>query len=381
MKKALMMASVASMIDLFNMDNIKILKDMGFEVHVACNFEFGSITSQERVNEFRKELESSGIKTFHIPVPRSIYAIKDIVKSYKLMKSLCEENNYDLVHCHSPIGGVVARLACKRARNQGTKVIYTAHGFHFFKGSSIKNWLIFYPIEKFCAKYTDCLITINKEDYEVAKKFNNTNVEYIPGIGMHIDDIKNMKVDRKAKRTQLGLNNDDFVLISVGQVSKRKNQEVIIKALANISDKHVKYLICGFGELEEYLRNLTLHLNLEDKVIFAGYRRDVKELLYAADCFVFPSLQEGLPVALMEAMATGLPVICSDIRGNVDLITNGKGGYLVDCHDVDGFAKYIDKLIRNINLKENMSEYNKKSIMEFDINKVKTHMEKIYLGV
>ena len=381
MKKALMMASVASMIDLFNMDNIKILKDMGFEVHVACNFEFGSITSQERVNEFRNELESSGIKTFHLPVPRSIYAVKNIIKSYKLMKSLCKENNYDLVHCHSPIGGVVARLACKKARIKGTKVIYTAHGFHFFKGASIKNWLIFYPIERRCARYTDCLITINKEDYEVAKKFNNTNVKYVPGIGMHTDEIKNVKIDRRAKRSRFGFNDDDFVLISVGQLSKRKNQELIIKALANVSNSHVKYLICGFGELEEHLRNLALRLNLEDKVIFAGYRRDVKELLYAADCFVFPSLQEGLPAALMEAMAAGLPVICSNIRGNVDLITNGKGGYLVDCNDDNGFAKSIDKLVQNITLKENMSEYNKKYIMQFDIDKVNEYMQKVYLEV
>lgn len=376
-----MMASVASMIDLFNMDNIKVLQDMGFEVHVACNFEHGSITSQERVDEFRKELEAEGIKTFQLPVPRSISAVKDIIKSYKLMKKLCQENNYQIVHCHSPIGGVIARLACKSVRKHGTKVIYTAHGFHFFKGAPIKNWMIFYPIEKICAKYTDCLITINKEDFEVAKKFNNTNVEYVSGIGIHTEEIKNMKVDRKAKRAEFGFKVDDFILISVGQVSKRKNQEVIIKALSNIPDKHVKYLICGFGELEGYLKSLLKQFNLEDRVIFAGYRSDVKELLYTADCFIFPSLQEGLPVSLMEAMAAGLPVICSKIRGNTDLIEDGKGGYLVEADDVDEFAESIDKVINEVKLCREFGAYNVQKVVKYDKENVEKQMANIYTSL
>lgn len=380
MKKALIMASVASMIDLFNMDNIKILQKLGFEVHVACNFEYGSITSQERVDKFRKELEQSGIKTFQLPVPRSIAAIKDIIKSYKLMKGLCQENHYNIVHCQSPIGGVIARLACKSERRYGTKVIYTAHGFHFFKGASIKNWMVFYPIEKFCAKYTDCLITINKEDFIRAKKFRAKNVEYIPGIGIHTEDIKSLKIDRKAKRAEFGFQDDDFVVISVGQLSKRKNQKVIIKAISGISDKHVKLLICGLGELEEYLKNLINQLYLEDRVIIAGYRSDVKELLYAADCLVFPSLQEGLPVALMEAMASGLPIICSKIRGNTDLIEDGKGGYLVEPDDVEGFKDSIEKVINNIQLRVKMGKYNLEEVNRYDNKAIEGNMQLIYMG-
>lgn len=376
-----MMASVASMIDLFNMDNINILKNMEFEVHAACNFEYGSITSQERVEEFRKELESDGIKTFHLPVPRNISSIRKIINSYKLMKKLCQENHYHMVHCHSPIGGVIARLACKGVRKQGTKVIYTAHGFHFFKGGPIKNWLIFYPIERMCAKYTDCLITINKEDYEVAQKFNNTNVEYVPGIGMHTEKIKNIKVDRKAKRDEFGFKDDDFVLLSVGQLSKRKNHEVIVRALSNISNKKVKLLICGFGELEDYLKGLIKQFNLEDRVIFAGYRRDVKELLYIANCFVFPSLQEGLPVALMEAMAAGLPVVCSNIRGNTDLIEDGTNGYLVSPKNVNGFTKYIEKILFDKTVQRNMSNKSLELIKKYDRENIRKLMEDIYSNI
>lgn len=381
MKKALMMASVASMIDLFNMDNVKILQNMGFEVHVACNFEYGSITSQERVDEFHKELEHSGIKTVQLSVPRSMSAIKDIITSYKLMKKLCKENHYEIVHCHSPIGGIIARLACKSERKHGTKVIYTAHGFHFFKGASIKNWVFFYPIEKLCAKYTDCLTTINKEDFIRAKKFKTKRVDYVPGIGIHTEDIKGLEVDRNAKRAEFGFQDNDFVLISVGQLSKRKNQEVIIKALVGIPDKHVKLLICGLGELEGYLQNLTKQLHLEDRVIIAGYRSDVKELLHAVDCLVFPSLQEGLPVVLMEAMSAGLPVVCSKIRGNTDLIEDGKGGYLVETDNIKEYAKSICKIKYDPELRLNMISYNTERIKMYDKSLVGNTMKEIYKSV
>ena len=115
-KRALQLASVASMIDLFNADNIRILQSLGYAVDVATNFEEGSITSQERVNEYREELKKLNIGTFQIPIPRSISKIGNIVKSYKLVKHLVEENKYQIVHCHSPIGGVVCRLACRKAR-------------------------------------------------------------------------------------------------------------------------------------------------------------------------------------------------------------------------------------------------------------------------
>lgn len=170
-KRALQLASVASMIDLFNTDNINILRLHGYTVDVATNFKKGSITSQDRVDEYRNELKDQGIGTYQIPIPRSIKKINNIIKSYKLVKKLVEEKEYQIVHCHSPIGGVICRLACKKSRKVfGTKVIYTAHGFHFFAGASKLAWVLYYPVEKWCSKYTDILITINQEDFYNAKK-------------------------------------------------------------------------------------------------------------------------------------------------------------------------------------------------------------------
>ena len=326
--KALMLASVASMIDLFNADNINILLKLGYDVDVATNFEFGSITSQKRVNEYKQELMDRGIGVYNIPIPRKLNKINT---SYIIVKKLVDEKKYQIVHCHSPIGGVICRIACRNARKRcGTKVIYTAHGFHFFKGASKMAWAVFYPIEKICSHYTDILITINQEDYTNAQKFYAKRVEYVPGIGVHTNEFRIVDVDRSSKRAEFGFSEQDFVFMSTGQISVRKNHEVAIRALAKIDNANVKYLIVGFGEFEDKLKKIAEELGLKSRVVFAGYRGDVKELLHIADAYIFPSLQEGLPAALMEAMSVGLPVVCSRIRGNTDLIEGGKGGFIYD---------------------------------------------------
>ncbi len=375
MKKALMLSSVASMIDQFNMENIKILKNLGYEVHVLANFSFGNTTSDERTKEFKEELENMGIKVYNVPIPRKITAIKEMISSYKKIKKVCSENNYDILHCHSPIGGVLARFAFKDFRKKGGKLIYTAHGFHFFKGAPIKNWIIFYPIEKFCSRYTDCLITINKEDYKRAKNFKAKEVKYVPGIGIDTKKIKDIKKNRKILN-EFNIK-DEVVLVSVGELSNRKNHKVILKALEKVKG-NFKYIICGQGAKKEELIKISKELNLQEKVEFLGYRQDVKEILKASDIFCFPSKQEGLPVALMEAMASGLPVICSDIRGNKDLIENKKGGYLLKSYDIDEYSIKIQELIENKFLREEMGNFNLEKIKDFDRKKVNTIMEEIY---
>ena len=372
-----MLASVASMIDLFNMDNIRILKNLGCKVDVVANFQNGSITSQQRVNAFRKELNEQDIDVVEIPIPRSVFQIKNIIKSYRIVKKLVGERHYKIVHCHSPIGGVIARLACRKARKKGTKVIYTGHGLHFYNGAPFINWFMFYPIEKLCSKITDVLITINQEDYERVSSWNTCKVEYIPGIGVDTAALKNVTINRQDVRRELGLSDDDFVFMSTGQISVRKNHETIIRAIAKIGDKKVKYLIVGFGELEKKLRYLAVQLNIHDQIVFAGYRDDVKKLLHAVDAFAFPSLQEGLPVALMEAMAVGLPIVCSNIRGNVDLVEHGKGGFLYEAKDVDGFVKGMTKIVDK-DVANSMSHVNQENINKFDKKNVIQCMDKIY---
>lgn len=364
------------MIDLFNKDNLIILEKLGAKIDVAANFREGSITSQDRVNTYRKELLDSGIDVIDLPCPRSIFRVGDIVRSYKLIRKKTNECHYQIVHCHSPIGGVIARLACMKARKKGTHVVYTAHGFHFFKGASLLNWAIFYPIEKICSRITDILITINQEDYKRALSWKTCRVELVPGIGVHTEEFRNEDVDRVNLRNEFGFTADDFVFMSTGQISVRKNHEVIIRAIAEIPNPKVKYLIVGFGELEDKYKNLVKELGIEDRVVFAGYRGDVRKLLHAVDAYAFPSLQEGLPVALMEAMSAGLPIVCSKIRGNVDLIEDGKGGFLYDCHDVKGFADGMQKIVSGMGVE--MGKINIGTMKQFDIEVVNSCMYKLY---
>lgn len=376
--RALMLASVASMIDQFNRNNIALLEEMGYEVDVACNFQVGNTSSDTQVSRFKNELVENGNKVIDIPIPRQPLAVKDIVKSYKMVKKLVKQREYDLVHCHSPIGGAIARLACKDQRKKGLKVIYTAHGFHFFTGAPKKNWIIFYPIEKYLGRYTDCLITICEEDYTRAKKKKiGKEVVYSPGVGICVSDIKNMKKDQ-TYRDEIGLSHEDILVLSVGELSKRKNHEVVLRAIAGLNRKDIHYVICGKGILEDKLRLTAKELGIEKQLHLLGFRTDAKEWLQTADIFAFPSYQEGLPVALMEAMAAGLPVVCSRIRGNEDLVVDGQGGYLCNPSSVEEFSKYIEQLVKQPQLQKKMGEYNQKRVEQFDIANVETIMRDIY---
>lgn len=375
-KRVLVAASVASMVDLFNEDNINILLRLGCRVDVAANFQSGSVTSKERVAAYREELEGRGIGVYDIPVPRDIRRVREMWQSYRMMWGLARAAGYDMVHCQSPIGGALWRAACMGLRKRGTAVVYTAHGFHFFHGAGLWPWVAYYPVERFLSRFTDVLITINKEDYRAARKFHAGRAVYVPGVGVHAGRIGEAAAGREEMLAEFGFGRQDFVFMSTGQLSVRKNHEAAIRALGMIRDRRVKYLIVGSGELEGRLRALVKSLGLGGRVAFAGYRADVGELLHCVDAFIFPSLQEGLPVAMMEAMAAGLPIVASRIRGNVDLAGDGFGGYLVGRRDVHGYAKAMGQVIRNRHA--GMGERNAQIVKEFDISAVSRRMEKIY---
>lgn len=375
--KALVVASVASMIQQFNMHNIQLLLDQGYIVEVVCNCKEGNTISDEKVKEMVRELAEKGVSVTHVPIPRKIYDIKGIFKSIKQIRKMCKKEKYTLMHCQSPIGSVVARAAAIKARKNGMKVIYTAHGFHFYKGAPKKNWIIFYPIEKVFSYVTDVLITINKEDYTFAKKHMNAKqVEYLPGVGIDTEKFWLENFDEETKRTELGITKNDLMILSVGELNKNKNQEVIIRAIAKLNDSRIHYFIAGRGDKEEYLRNLAKSLGVNLQLL--GYRTDIIELLNIADIFALPSLREGLSVALMEAMSAGLPCIVSRIRGNVDLIEEGKSGYLCEPDDVDGFKNRIGELMFKSKKKTEFSKFNRERITFFDIKKINDKMKLIY---
>lgn len=365
MKKVLFVATVVGHIRAFHLPILKWLQENGWETHVAAKADSALVNNVEYCNVFH-----------NIDFTRKPFTFNNIL-AYCQLKKVFEQYNFDIIHCHTPVGGAITRLAAKNVRIKGTKVIYTAHGFHFYKGAPFLNWLVYYPIEKFLSRYTDVLITINKEDFARAKTFHAKKVEYIPGVGIDIDKIQAVTVNRTEKREKLGIPEDAFLIISVGELNKNKNHELVIKALSQMKcGKDIFYIIVGDGPLKNHLAELIANLGMNTKMQLLGYRTDVIELLKTSDCFVFPSLREGLPVSLMEAMASGLPVVCSNIRGNTDLVDDGVNGYLFQNSDMKSLLDSLNKAIRTGNkLAENSTEI----IGPFSQKTVLAQMVKIYL--
>lgn len=366
MKKILIVSTVSRQFYLFEQGNIEVLKSLGYEVHAAANF-----------SDANERLNSLDIIRHHFDIERSPFSLKNI-KAYRQLKRLMKSEKFDAVHCHSPMGGVLARLA---AKSVGIKnVVYTAHGFHFYKGSPLINWVLYYPVEKWLSGYTDVLITINKEDYQRGKTFNARKAVYVPGIGVNEDEYRNCVVDRYKKRKELGLPVDAYLILSVGELNKNKNHEVIIKALKTLNKDNVIYIVCGQGDREKYLKDMARKLGVSGNVKFLGFRNDLPEIYKTADLFAFPSFREGLSVSLMEAMASGLPVVCSDIRGNNDLIEDNSGGILIKPDDAQGFCHAITLLINEYeDLGVKMGLFNQERIKEFDKNNIKRKMYDIYV--
>jgi len=376
MKKMLMLATTAAMIEQFNKDNILILEELGYEVHMAGNFEEGNPISDERLAEFKIWLESHHGKCFHIPATRKPSDIKNNRKALKMVVSLTKEYNYDFIHCHTPIGSIIGRLAGKKTK---TPVIYTAHGFHFFKGAPIKNWLLYYPAEWICSWMTELLITINREDYRRAKRHMHAKkVAYIPGVGVDVEQFKDYTIDKEKLRKKLKLPEDAFVLLSVGELSDRKNQMIVIEAMKELNNPNVYYLMVGQGELAGAYKQKIKEYNLTNNIKMLGFRNDIQALCKCVDCFIHPSIREGLGIAPLEAMASGLPLISANVNGMKDYTVNGKSGCCVDPNSVSSVVNAINKIYSDPEFAKKCSEFNQKKVRLYDIKRSNHHMRNLY---
>ncbi len=308
-KQVLIVATVGRFLN-FEKNSIELLKAKGYEVHCAANWCLDEMDAVPQLQVVRHQIDFA----------RSPLSGTNLT-AYRQLKALADAERFAFVHCHTPVGGVLTRLAMRRKQKAGTRILYTAHGFHFFKGAPLKNWLIFYPVEWLCAWWTDVLITINTEDYAFAKRhFHAKKIEYVPGVGIDLEKFAPSLDAAKKKRAELGVTEDEVMLLSVGELSERKNQELVIDALKELNLPCIRYFICGEGAFAERFALKIREYHMESQVTLLGHREDVAALCQAADLFVFPSVQEGLPVALMEAIAGKVPVLCSAIRGNRDLI-------------------------------------------------------------
>lgn len=376
-----MLASVASMIDQFNMPNIALLQKLGYEVDVACNFIEGNTCSDERVAELKQKLQDMHVRCYQIDFARNIKHMGQNMRALRQVEGLMKQNGYAFCHCHSPIGGVVARIAGHRTK---TKVIYTAHGFHFYQGAPVMNWLVYYPVEKMLSRWTDVLITINHEDYKLAKKkFKMKKLTYVPGIGIDTQREGLSQKEKEEKRKELGIPQDAFLITNAAEFTPNKNQKTVIEAIEQLHNPNIYFVMCGIGEKKAELEQYVKEHGLEEHIRFVGFRNDLHEILQISDCFVLSSFREGLSVALMEAMAEGLPVVCGRIRGNVDLVKNGFGGLLLAPEDIkayeNAFIKLYEMRQRKPGMFEQMGITNQKNIKMFGRNAVEQVMENVYL--
>ena len=362
-KKVLFVATITRTIKAFLIPYLKMFKEQGYEVHVASNGD--------------EEIEYCD-KHYNILFARNPLKAGNI-KAYKKLRKIINDNDYEIIHCHTPVAGVLTRLAARKARKKGSKVFYTAHGFHFYKGAPKLNWIIYYPIEKICSRWTDCLITINTEDYERAKrKFKKCKrIEYVHGVGMNTGRFeKELVNEEKLKiRESLGIKKNDIVFSYIAELNKNKNQILLINTIKKLKNEkeNVKLLLIGDGVLYQYYKEIIEKNNLQEYVKLLGKRRDVNGLLSITDIYLASSIREGFGINIVEALYCNVPVIATNNRGHKEIIENGVNGFLVSFKA----NEFFDKIIKMIN-NETKLEYVKESSNKFLIGSIINVMKKIY---
>ena len=369
MKKVLFVSHVANFIK-FNRPYVNWFKEQGWEVHYAS---------------LGEEPIDCCDKTFDVCFERSVFH-KDNITAYKQLKKVIDDGGYDIIHCHTPIGAALTRLAARKARKKGTKVIYTAHGFAFWKGAPKKDWLIYYNAEKFFARYTDILVLINKEDYETAVscKFRAGRIYKIDGVGVNTNKFSSASPEEKKEiRASLGIPDDGFLFVYAAEFIPRKNHAFLLEAMKILRSEGVKirYAFLGQGKLFEEIKAKADEMGLSDYVQFFGYRREAEKFYRAADGVAAPGSQEGLPVHLLEAMASGLPIIATSIRGHVDLIENGKNGLLYSYNDTNAFCEAVKKVIGDEKLRAEFGADNVEAVKKYSVENAVSNMAEIYKTV
>lgn len=397
MKRVLFVTTISGFLPQFEKNDVKLLKQMGCQIHYASNF-------TNPIYAFDKtELKKNGVALHQIDIEKSPAKINKNIKAIKQLIKIIDENDIDIVHCHNPMGGVAARIAA-RAGKRKPKVIYTAHGFHFYKGAPIMNWLLFYTAERFLARYTDIIVTINREDYIRAKKFRlkkNGEVYLIHSVGVDKEKFAPRPELRETKRAELGIPADAFHIVTAAELNENKNQKVVIEAVAAIVNKYetsagndnkhntnyagesnrtynIYYTICGKGPNEDNLRELIKSKGLEDQVQLLGYRTDMDEILQTADVFAFPSIREGLGVAAIEALMCNVPLIAADNRGTREYASDGNNGIVCRYDAVDEFEEAIELLYGNTAYRKRMADRCRESVKKFTIEEVEKTMTKVY---
>ena len=362
MKRALIVATIGGFLPVSEINNARLLQNQGYEVHYAANM-------KNRIYEYdEQKLIDEGVILHHVEFSKNPFHFGRLWQSIKNVKEIIKECNIQVVHCHTPVGGVVGRLASYFTKRHRPKVIYTAHGFHFYKGAPLLIWLLYYPVEYLLSKITACIVTINQEDYRRAQKMCSDRVIQIPGVGIDLERFC------PKKKTE----NSNFYIISMGELNKNKNHSTIIKALALLRDPNIYYEIYGNGPLKDELQEMIKAYGLERQIFLRGFEIEMEKKLVDADCCIFPSIREGLGLAALEAMACGIPLIASDNRGTREYMQHNINGIVCDPKDVEAFARAIVRIKTNKAFARRITENGLKTVQNFSVDKSTEIMRELY---
>ena len=374
MKKVLIITTISGFLPQFEKNNVKLLHEAGCEIHYASNFKNPIYTFNE------EDLKAQGIRLHQIDIAKSPFKFGTNLRAVRQLLRIIRENDIEIVHCHNPMGGVAGRVAAGLSKRK-PYVIYTAHGFHFYQGAPKKNWLLFYPAEWLLARMTDILITINREDYERAKRLPlkaGGAVFQIHSVGVDQERFLPKKEINEAKRRELHVPSDAFHIVTAAELNKNKNQKVIIEAISTLPQEDIYSSICGKGQEATFLRKLVKEKGLENRIRFLGFRTDMQEILQTADCFAFPSYREGLGVAAVEALLCNVVLVASDNRGTREYAVRGKNAFVCKADSISEFAQAIGTLYKDKELRAKMSQTGRTSAMEFTVGEVEKTMKKVY---
>ncbi len=375
MEKVLIVTTISGFLPQFELNDVKILQEMGCEIHYASNFEHAVYSCD------MEALQKMGIILHPICIEKSPKRIKQNYQAICELKEIIKNEQITMIHCHNPLGGVCARVAGALS-GRSPYVIYTAHGFHFYKGAPFINWLLYYPAERFLAGFTDQIVTINKEDAKRAQHFplrRKQAVSQIHSVGVDRERFKERTEIRKKKRQQLKVPTEAFHIVTAAELNENKNHRVVIEAIKNLGDQNIYYTICGKGPLDRELKDLIHSYNLEKNVQLLGYRTDMEEILQTADCFAFPSKREGLGVAAVEALLCGVPLIVADNRGTKEYAIVNYNSIVCRADHSEDFEEAIRFLKDNPEERRQLAKHCRTSAMGFTTEAVENVMRRVYL--
>ena len=363
MAESILITCTDSMMKQFLEPHARYLAENGYEVEIACS------EVLNRMDEVRQDLGDTVKKIHLLHLKRSPLSLSNI-RGYREVKKIISSGKYSLIWTNEPVMGVMTRLAARKARKRGTKVLYMVHGFHFYNGAPLPNWLLFCPVERLMASRTDCICTINREDYARAQRMRTSKAAYVHGAGIETGRLQPGTAPADLRK-ELQLPQDVFLVLSVGELNENKNQQVIIRAIARLKDRNIHYILCGKGDQLKKLQALADELNVSERVHFLGYRKDIADICRQCDVFALPSRREGLPFAAMEAMYCGLPLVNSGIRGLTDITEDGVSGYVCGTGDAEQYADRIRKLQDNPEDRARMGERNRETVEVFTVEKTR----------